>query len=108
MRPLKFIVDDQIIKQDPNCDFNNLVPGSEGCLLADISFSPEWDGYYKVAAFYSPLGLEYKPQALKDGRTCVIPAEALRKRSFKIRIFGLKKDEDQKRITNKLTVKQSG
>ena len=39
MRTLKFIVEGQIIKQDPNCDFSNLVPGTEGYLRAEFSFS---------------------------------------------------------------------
>lgn len=106
MRPLIFVVDGQIIKKDPNCDFDNLVPGSEGYLLAEFRFSPEWDGYAKIAAFYSPLGREYAPQLLKDGKSCVIPAEALKKRSFKVMILG--KNEKQKLSTNKLTVHQNG
>ena len=40
MRTLKFIVEGQIIKQDPSCDFTNLVPGTEGYLRAEFSFSP--------------------------------------------------------------------
>lgn len=38
MRTLKFIVDEQIIRQDPNCDFSNLVPGSKGYLQAYFHF----------------------------------------------------------------------
>lgn len=106
MRPLKFIVDGQIMKQDPTCDFDNLVPGSEGYLLADFNFSPEWNGCVKAAAFYSSFGKEYPPQILKDGRTCVIPAEALKKRIFKIRVFG--KKDGLTLATNKVIVKQNG
>lgn len=28
MRTLKFIVEGQAIKQDPNCDFSGLIPGT--------------------------------------------------------------------------------
>ena len=106
MRPLKFIVDKQIIRPDPNCDFNNLVPGSEGYLLAEFSFSPEWSSCVKVAGFYSAFGKEYPPQILKDGRTCLIPSEALKKRAFKVQVMG--KNEQIKLVTNKLTVYQTG
>ena len=41
MRTLKFIVNGQIIKQDPKCDFSNLIPASEGYLVAEFSFSKE-------------------------------------------------------------------
>ena len=105
MRTLKFIVEDQIMKPDPNCDFNNLVPGTEGYLQAEFSFSPEWDGYVKVAGFYSALGIEYPPQQLKDNR-CMIPAEALEKRIFKVQIIGGK--NKSKLRTNKVEVRQNG
>ena len=51
MRTLKFIVHDQIVEKDPKCDFDNLVPGTEGYLRAVFSFSPEWDDCVRVAAF---------------------------------------------------------
>lgn len=106
MRTLKFIVDGQVIRQDPNCDFTGLVPGTEGYLQAEFTFSSEWNGYVKVAAFYSMLGKEYTPQVLKDGKTCIIPSEALERRAFKIRIIG--KKDGSKFATNKITVFQKG
>jgi len=106
MRTLKFIVDDQIIKQDPNCDFENLVPGTEGYLQAEFSFSSEWNGFVKVAGFYSMMGREYEPQVLADGKTCLIPSEALERRVFKIRIIG--KKGNKMLTTNKLSINQNG
>lgn len=105
MRTLRFIVDDQIIKQDPNCDFTNLVPGSEGYLQAYFSFSPAWNGCAKVAAFYSTMGKEYQPQVIKDG-LCLIPAEALAKKQFVIKVIG--KKAGYKINTNFVTVTQDG
>lgn len=104
MRTLKFIVDKQLIRQDPDCDFSGLVPGSEGYIQARFSFSPEWNNCVKVAAFYSVMGREYTPQLLKDGYTCVIPSEALKNKIFKVQIIG--KKEDYKITTNKITVNQ--
>lgn len=106
MRTLRFIVDEQIIRKDPTCDFSNLVPGSKGLLVAEFSFTKEWDGCAKVAAFYSPLGREYPPRVLADGKTCVIPFEALEKRAFKVQVIGQKSDLKLK--TNKVTVSQNG
>lgn len=106
MRTLKFIVNDQLIKEDPSCDFTGLVPGTEGYIRAEFSFSPEWNGCVKAAAFYSMLGKEYPAQLLKDGRSCMIPVEALALRSFKIRVVG--KKDNFKITTNKITVSQRG
>ena len=106
MRTLRFIVKDQIIEKDPKCNFDDLVPGTEGYLRAEFYFSPEWTGCVKVAAFYSRLGKEFEPQILKDGKTCVIPAEALEQRIFKIRVIG--KKEGLKLTTNKVSIEQNG
>lgn len=106
MRTLKFIVDDQIIKKDPNCNFDNLVPGTEGYMRAEFSFSPEWNGYIKVVGFYSMLGKEYPPQVLVDGKSCDIPVEALERRGYRIKVFG--KKGKQTLTTNKVGVEQNG
>lgn len=107
MRSLKFIVNKQSITQDPQCDFGGLVPGTNGYLKAEFTFSSDWNGMSKVAAFYSPLGIEYPPQILEDGKTCDIPAEALAKSSFKIQVIG-KGADNSKLVTNKLMVIQNG
>lgn len=103
MRTLKFIVEGQTIKPDLRCDFSGLVPGSVGYLKAEFSFSKEWVSTPKVVAFYSRMGNEYPPQALKDGRTCTIPTEALRKRIFKVQVLG-----QNGLVTDKLEIDQKG
>ena len=108
MRTLKFIVEGQTIKKDPACDFSGLVPGTDGYLQAEFSFSSEWDGCSKVAAFYSSMGAEFPAQVLYDGRTCTIPAEALKNRVFKVRVLGKKGNSKFKITTNKHEVKQNG
>lgn len=106
MRTLKFIVEGQTIKSDPECDFSGLVPGTEGYLQAEFTFSKEWKSTPKVAAFWSIMGNEYPPQALKDGKTCMIPVEALKKAAFKVQVLG---NIDGATVpTNKLTVYQKG
>lgn len=106
MRTIKFIIDGQIIKQDPNCDFTNLIPGTEGYLQAEFSFSPEWNNCVKVASFWSKNGKEYPPQILSDGKTCMIPTEAASKPSFKVGVIG--KNKTMRLTTNKVVVQQNG
>ena len=106
MKTLKFVVDGQVIKQDPSCDFSGLVPGTEQYLRAEFRFSSEWNGYIKVATFWSALGKEYPPQELKDGKTCMIPTEALKKRVFKVQVIG--GNNKIKISTNKVKVIQNG
>ena len=106
IRILKFIVDGQIIKQNPSCDFTGLIPGTEGYLAAEFSFSPEWNGYIRVAEFWRGVK-ECPPQVLKDGKTCVIPAEALKGKKFGIRIIGKSKDTP-KMATGRIEVRQDG
>lgn len=103
MRILKFIVENQKIKQDPSCDFSGLVAGTEGYLKAEFVFSKEWDGFLKVAAFWS-LGRECPPQILKDGKTCLIPTEALKWTDFEVGVVG--KTKDCKIKTDKVRVVQ--
>lgn len=106
MRTLNFIVTGQTISLDPNCDFSGLVPGTKGYIQAEFSFSKEWDGCVKVAAFFSNLGEEYEPKIIDNKLTCIIPSEALRKSIFKVQVIGQK--YELKLCTNKVVVYQKG
>lgn len=107
MRTLRFIVEGQTIRKDPTCDFDGLVPGSEGMVYASFIFSTEWRDCAKVASFWSNLGKEFPPQLIKHDGTCEIPAEALARRMFKIKIVG--KGLNEKHITtNKVMIYQNG
>jgi hypothetical protein len=106
MRTLKFIVEGQIIRQDPECDFSNLVPGTSGYLRAQFKFSSEWDRTTRVVAFYSNLGREYPPRELGSDLSCVIPAEALQRSIFKVQVIGRKNGLTLR--TNKVMVHQKG
>lgn len=106
MRTLKFMVDGQILIKDPSCDFSNLVPGSKDCVGVEVSFSSDWNGYTKAVEFTSALGKQFPPRILVGGRSCMVPAEALARRVFKVRIVG--KKGDGKMMTNKVEVKQNG
>lgn len=107
MRTLSFIVNDQIITQDPNCDFSGLVPGSEGYLQAHFKFSPEWKNCSKVVSFWTVMGKECTPQVLDEHSTCIIPADALKRKEFLIKVIG-KGPNNLYLQTNKVTVCQNG
>ena len=88
MRTLKFIVNGQNLIQDPSCDFTGLFPSEKQELVAEFSFSDEWESGIKVVAFYSVLGKEYPPQVLNEENHCVIPREALIRPVFRMQILG--------------------
>lgn len=106
MITLKFNVDGQKIALDPTCDTTDLVPGTEGYVKAEFTFSNEWDGCAKVVAFYSNLGTEYEPRILKDGKLCTIPTEALKNSIFKVKVLGQRTGYTI--CTNKVSVCQKG
>ena len=106
MRTLRFLVDGEIIKQDPDCDFSGLFLDKNSEIFAKFIFSSEWNDKIKVAAFWSMLDREYEPQALDDENTCVIPSEVFTRASFKIQVLGIGGRE--RLTTNKLVVLQTG
>ena len=101
MRTLKFIITDQAITKDPNCDFSGIVAGTEGYLRAEFSFSEEWQGC-RMAAVFSCMRKEY-PQPIKNG-SCVIPAEALEWDYFGVRVVGQR--ENYRITTNEIKIRQ--
>lgn len=107
MRTLKFIVDGLIVKQDPNCDFTNLVKGTEGYLQAEFLFSQEWNGCAKVVEFRNPnTHKEFTPQLLDKKNTCMIASDVLSNRSFELKLLG--KKPGFKLSTNYVKVVQNG
>lgn len=110
MRILRFIVDNESIKQDPSCDFSGLFPGKNPDVRAEFIFSSEWENAVKVAAFWSMLDTEYEPQVVRDDK-CNIPKDALNRASFKIQLLGKKYEPALGTITlstNRLTIRQTG
>lgn len=105
VRELVFNVDKQILKVDPNCDFSNLVPGTQGYLRCRFTFSDEWNKYVRIAEFTSGNN-EYQPQFIDINSSCIIPSDALSRPAFNIRVIG--SYGPNKLITNKVTVVQNG
>ena len=101
MRVLKFIVDAQRIYRDPDCDFTNIVSGTQNYLQAYFSFSPEWHDCTLVASFWR--GDKEHAVLIQDG-LCDIPAEVLTGRTFGLSLIG---QRDEYRITtNRIIVRQ--
>lgn len=107
MRALKFVVEEQKITQDPNCDFTGLFPGTENYIRLEFTFSPEWKNRVKVASFWSMLGKEYEPRVLDTQSSCLVPSEALARRAYKVQIIG-KNPDGSKITTDKITIYQNG
>lgn len=103
MRTLKFNIEGQNITPAPDCDFSGIVPGTEGYLEASFSFSGEWNGCGMIAIF-TKLGEEY-PVKLEDGK-CIIPAEALTFKRFKVEVVGVR--PGYRIRTGKAVVEQNG
>ena len=107
MKTLKFIVKENTITLDPSYNAESLIPGTRNQLQAEFVFSSDWNNCTKVAAFYSNLGREFEPRVLKNGKVCDIPAEALEKSIFKVKVLGQKNGQPPF-STNKVTVYQRG
>lgn len=106
MKTLKLLVDSNGIKVNPACSYDGIFPGMTEPLRLEFDFSPEWKSKTKVVSFWSMLGAEYTPQLLKDGESCIVPAEALKKAAFKVQILG--RYNDTITSTNKATVYLKG
>lgn len=106
MKVLKFIVNENTLETDFGNNSTGLYPGIKETILIEFSFSPEWKNRVKVAAFWSVTGREYPPQHLTDGRSCLVPPEALQGATFKVQILG--KSNGEKFVTNKCSVRLKG
>lgn len=106
MRTLRFVVRDELLEQDPSCDFSGLFPGKNPDIRAEFVFSPEWNDRIKVIAFWSIMGSEYPPQLLDEDNCCRIPIEALMRPVFKLQVLG--KRGKARFETNTISVYQKG
>lgn len=93
MRTLKFIVENQHIDKDSECDFSNIVSGTSGYLVAEFATSQEWDGCRVIATFsklplFDHMAVESVP--LIHGK-CTIPDSVLKSRKFTVQLTGINK-----------------
>lgn len=93
MRELSFIVDKQMIEQNPDCDFSGIVQGTSNYLSAAFSFSKEWTGFVKVAEFRSGMNVNNPiiSVAIIDGK-CSVLSDVTIGRTWSVRVVGKKND----------------
>lgn len=101
MRTLKFKIESQRIKKDPDCDFSGLIAGSKGYLECEFDFSREWDGLAKAAVFKTADYVKYMP--LK-GNQCTIPDEVAVSTRIHVSVVG--KDKSMMLTTNSAVIMQ--
>lgn len=106
MRTLSFIVNQNVLTQDPTTSFDGLFPAPNQEIQANFAFSEDWTGVPKVVAFYSMLGKEFPPQLIDEENHCMIPPEALSLPAFKLQVLGNNRGKIM--TTNVLTVYQKG
>lgn len=106
MKNLKLFVDGNNLKLDSSYTPRDLFPGMKEPVRLEFTFPIEWKNRVKVAAFWSVMGKEFPPQVLEDGKTCLVPPEALQGAVFKVQILGKKNGE--KASTTKCTVYLKG
>ena len=106
MKHIKLLVDDNVIKYDPECSFDGLRQNMTEPVRLTFAFSPEWKNRPKVVSFTSLAGKEYPPLVLKN-KSCTIPAEVLTNPAFKVQILG-KGPNDERIRTTKCTIYLEG
>lgn len=101
MRTLKFKIDGQRIKKDPECDFSGLITGSKGYLECEFEFTRDWAGLAKAAIFETGDYVKYQP--LVNNR-CNVPDEVTDSTKIHVHVFG--KDNTMVLSTNTAVILQ--
>lgn len=102
MRTLRFCVESQKLRRDPESDFSGIIRGSKGYLQCDFDLSEEWSGC-KIAASFWHYDKEIDAAPVISG-TCMIPDSVTDYREFEVSLVGIR---DSYRITtNRVKVEQ--
>lgn len=89
VRTLSFLIKDQIIEKDPDCDFSGLVAGTKGYYVAKFSFSESWTNYKKIAVFKNRSTTKFVP-IIND--MCQIPDEITTSLLYRVSVVGNTRD----------------
>lgn len=101
MRVLKFHVRGTQIEKDSNCDFDNIVRGSNNWLQLEFDFDKEWNRTSRVISLKNLDG-EEKNIILQN--KVVLPEEVTKGSIFSFVLYG--KDGDKKIQTNRMIINQ--
>lgn len=97
MRELKFIVDQQLIRKDPDCSFSNIIAGTANYLQLSFSFDQDWEKCKKVIVFSD--GAERL-----EANTFTIPKKYLGK--MRIQFYLVGQYGDTRITTNTIQIRQ--
>lgn len=104
MRYLKFKVSGQNLRKEGN--FDNVIVGSKGYLIACFDFDSEWNKLAKVAVFKTQ-GTDDVPAIIASNGMCKIPDAVTDGSYIEVKVVGKSKDKSMKVITNEVFFMQS-
>ena len=102
MRVLKFHVKGTKVEKDSNCDFKNIVRGSNNWLQLEFDFDKEWNRTSRVISLKNLDG-EEKNIILQN--KVVLPEEVTKDSAFTFVLYG--KDGDKRIQTNRTIINQT-
>lgn len=103
MRELKFIVDGQKLTKSKECDFENIVRGTNNYLRLTFFFSREWSGMVKVVELTNISGVKVIEPL--SGNTFAVPGIVTGDSIIKVKLYGMKKTGEQI-ASNEILIKQ--
>lgn len=101
-RILAFDVNAQRVEKNVGCNFDGLIAGTRGYLVARFGFDAAWKGCKIAASFFDASGKE-EARPVVNG-SCEIPESVLRGDVFYVSLTGMRKGYTIK--TNRLTIRQ--
>lgn len=90
MRTLKFLVEKQRLKKNPDCDFSMIVAGSVKYLKLKFQFSPEWNECKKAVSFW--VGDVEHAVILDENDECYVHEVVTNESVYRISVTGVRPD----------------
>ena len=103
MRELKFIVDGQKLTKSKECDFENIVRGTNNYLRLTFWFDTAWNGTTKAIEVSNISGTKII-EPLVNG-SFVLPSQVTGDSIMKVKVYGMKKTGEQI-ASNEMLIKQ--
>lgn len=91
MRILKFIVEGQTLRKDPECDFSHIIKGSKDYLGCSFKLPADWRNI-PLAATFTHYGKEICASPVFSG-ACLVDNSVTDYKNFKISLTAIKNGE---------------
>jgi hypothetical protein len=101
MRELHFDVAGQLLRRNKQCDFENIVRGSDNYLCLVFHFNQEWQGTKRVISFYDVDGKQTN-EIIQDRVT--VPVDVTHGSMFYFELTG--KSNKTRIVTNRTYIEQ--